>query len=145
MQFPIFFSFQVHIIMASKPAMRPFQRLTPRATSCFAGNTFRRSLTTSQCPLHQARAQMKPALSRSNLQCCFRRSYADKISPTTKRKGRRVLRWTWRLAYLSAIGGIVYMGYGIYQLRTPPEQLEADPTKKTLVILGMVPNSRPLY
>lgn len=28
------------------------------------------------------------------------------------------------------------MGYQIYQLRTPEEQIEADPTKKTLVILG---------
>ena len=29
------------------------------------------------------------------------------------------------------------MGYQIYQLRTPEEQVEADPTKKTLVILGI--------
>ncbi len=29
------------------------------------------------------------------------------------------------------------MGYTIYLLRTPQEQLEADPNKKTLVILGM--------
>lgn len=39
--------------------------------------------------------------------------------------------------YLGAIGGLGYMGYTIYLLRTPQEQLEADPTKKTLVILGM--------
>ncbi|KAL6721723.1 NADH:ubiquinone oxidoreductase [Lecanora helva] len=38
--------------------------------------------------------------------------------------------------YLSAIGGLVYMGYGIYLLRTPQEQLQPDPTKKNLVILG---------
>ena len=31
----------------------------------------------------------------------------------------------------------MYMGYQIYQLRTPEEQIEADPNKKTLVILGM--------
>lgn len=29
------------------------------------------------------------------------------------------------------------MGYTIYLLRTPQEQVEADPNKKTLVILGM--------
>jgi len=29
------------------------------------------------------------------------------------------------------------MGYTIYLLRTPQEQLEADPGKKTLVVLGM--------
>lgn len=40
--------------------------------------------------------------------------------------------------YLGAIGGLGYMGYTIYLLRTPHEQLEADPTKKTLVILGML-------
>ncbi len=29
------------------------------------------------------------------------------------------------------------MGYQIYQLRTPEEQIEADPNKKTLVVLGI--------
>ena len=31
------------------------------------------------------------------------------------------------------------MGYGIYLLRTPQEQVEADPNKKTLVVLGGLP------
>ena len=38
---------------------------------------------------------------------------------------------------MGAIGSIGYLGYTIYLLRSPSEQLEADPTKKNLVILGM--------
>lgn len=37
---------------------------------------------------------------------------------------------------MSAIGGAAYLGYIIYALRTPPEQFQPDPNKKTLVILG---------
>lgn len=33
--------------------------------------------------------------------------------------------------------GLGYLGYDIYSHRNPPEQREPDPTKKTLVILGM--------
>ena len=69
----------------------------------------------------------------------FRRGYADEAAPVsqTPKKARfRTLRWGWRLGYLSAIAGIVYMGYGVYQDRHPEDQVEPDPTKKTLVILG---------
>lgn len=47
-----------------------------------------------------------------------------------------MFRWTWRLAYLSVLGGIGYVGYVIYQDRHPDPQKEADPNKKTLVVLG---------
>jgi NADH:ubiquinone reductase (non-electrogenic) len=40
------------------------------------------------------------------------------------------------LTYLSLLGGLGYVGYGIYINRNPVEQAEADPTKKTLVVLG---------
>jgi NADH:ubiquinone reductase (non-electrogenic) len=46
------------------------------------------------------------------------------------------LRWLWRLSYLSLLGGVGYIGYTIYLDRHPEPQIEADPTKKTLVILG---------
>jgi NADH:ubiquinone reductase (non-electrogenic) len=53
-------------------------------------------------------------------------------------KGRfRTLRWVWRLTYLSVIGGVVYLGYGVYELRHPDEQPIPDPNKQNLVILGM--------
>lgn len=47
-----------------------------------------------------------------------------------------MLRLLWRLTYLSALGGLGYIGYGIYESRMPPEQAEPDPNKKTLVVLG---------
>lgn len=127
--------------MASKRTMKPLQRLAYCKTApSFTATAARRTIYTSHDPatLHQACAQIKPTLSRPILQHSFRRSYADAVAPKTKTRGKKFLRWTWRLTYLSAIGGIVYMGYGIYLLRTPQEQLEADPTKKTLVILGIV-------
>lgn len=67
-----------------------------------------------------------------------RRGYAD-LKPTvegTKRKGWRVLRWTWRITYLSLIGGLAYGSYGIYVNRHPIDQQAPDPNKKTLVVLG---------
>ncbi len=69
-----------------------------------------------------------------------RRGYASEATPAEPPKPKkprfRKLRWTWRLGYLSAIAGIVYMGYGVYQDRHPEDQVEPDPTKKTLVVLG---------
>jgi len=53
-----------------------------------------------------------------------------------KKRSWGFLKWTWRLTYISAIAGTIYMGYGIYQGRTPNEQFEPDPSKKTLVVLG---------
>ncbi|EOO02766.1 putative external nadh-ubiquinone oxidoreductase mitochondrial precursor protein [Phaeoacremonium minimum UCRPA7] len=38
--------------------------------------------------------------------------------------------------YLSVLGGIAWVGYGVYQDRHPLPQSDPDPTKKTLVILG---------
>lgn len=73
----------------------------------------------------------------------FRRGYADGAAPVfpppPPRKSRfRTLRWAWRLGYLSAIAGVVYIGYGVYQDRHPEPQVEPDPNKKTLVILGKI-------
>ncbi len=72
-----------------------------------------------------------------------RRGYAEQMmAPETKQKVKRrswsVLRWTWRATYLSVLLGLGYVGYGIYESRNPVEQAEPDPTKKTLVILGML-------
>ncbi|KAB5558716.1 hypothetical protein GE09DRAFT_1120447 [Coniochaeta sp. 2T2.1] len=71
----------------------------------------------------------------------FRRQYSDApsatLSPAPPKKRRfRVLRWTWRLTYLSLLGSLGYLGYLVYEDRNPQEQVEADPNKKTLVILG---------
>lgn len=129
--------------MAAKTAMRSFLRpAIPKFTLSVCATT-RRSLTTPPrhiCQQHP-RALIQPTLSRSGLSRPFRRSYAATVSPPTKRRGRGFFRWTWRIMYLSAIGGLGYLAYTIYLLRTPPEQLEADPSKKTLVILGQSSSS----
>lgn len=87
--------------------------------------------------LQSSRPIIRPLFSRQPTQQLARRSYADAISPVTKRRGRGFFRWTWRLSYVSAIGGLGWLGYSIWQLRTPREQVDPDPSKKTLVILGM--------
>lgn len=70
----------------------------------------------------------------------FRRSYADAIKPETKvkakRSGFRTLKWIWRATYLSALGSLGYVMYGIYETKNPPDQQAPDPSKKTLVVLG---------
>jgi hypothetical protein len=60
--------------------------------------------------------------------------------PPKKKRGTllSVALWTWRLTYLSAIAGVTYVGYGIYLTRHPSDQKPPDPSKKTLVVLGML-------
>ncbi|MCJ1338875.1 NADH:ubiquinone oxidoreductase [Bachmanniomyces sp. S44760] len=120
--------------MATKLALRlPRSSNTP--IQAFVNATNRRTLSTAPfCKVRPyARDTTKSAFSKPAFQSAFRRSYAEQIS---KRRGRGFFRWTWRLTYLSALGGIGWLSYTIYSLRTPQEQAEPDPSKKTLVILG---------
>ena len=66
----------------------------------------------------------------------LRRSYVDAASPKPKKKRGGFLRWTWRVTWVSALGGLGYVGWIIYTDRQPMEQVIPDPSKKTLVILG---------
>ncbi|KAK3368133.1 pyridine nucleotide-disulfide oxidoreductase-domain-containing protein [Podospora didyma] len=80
----------------------------------------------------------RPALA-SRQAIVARRGYADAatpLAPKPKQRRFRAWRWGWRLTYLSSIAGVAWVGYGIYQDRHPDEQIEPDPSKKTLVILG---------
>ncbi|KAL9118254.1 MAG: hypothetical protein Q9187_005204 [Circinaria calcarea] len=122
--------------MAAKLVARlPIASARASPTFCpTARRTFTTSLQSSLVP--RPRPIPKSTFSRSTLQQTFRRSYAHQISPVTKRRGRGFFKWTWRLTYLSAIAGTAWLGYNIYILRTPQEQFEPDPSKKTLVILG---------
>ena len=102
-----------------------------------------RSFTCLSIPGSSAhlRGRKENTLPRPIFQHSFRRAYADaptaQLSPTPKPKKRfRFLRWTWRITYLSAIGGVAYLSYLVYDLKNPSEQFEPDPSKKTLVILG---------
>jgi NADH:ubiquinone reductase (non-electrogenic) len=54
-----------------------------------------------------------------------------------KPKRFRFFRFIWRATWVSAIGGTAYLAYGVWELRHPEEQLEPDPSKKNLVILGI--------
>jgi NADH:ubiquinone reductase (non-electrogenic) len=69
-----------------------------------------------------------------------KRGYADQapVVPAKEPKKKRagVLRWAWRLTYVSAIASLGWSAYGIYQNRNPIDQQEPDPSKKTLVVLG---------
>ncbi|KAK9235071.1 hypothetical protein V1525DRAFT_411088 [Lipomyces kononenkoae] len=75
------------------------------------------------------------------------RSYAtetEPVAPTSSttppppKKGRLALagKYLWRLTYGSALIGLGYLAYGIYEDRHPVDQRPSDPSKKTLVILG---------
>lgn len=117
---------------------RPIFTACSKTASVFSAPA-RRTFANAQKPdkLRSSCVAARPSSRRPELQYSFRRSYADAVSPTTSRRGRGFLRWTWRLTYLSFIGGAAYLFYNIYTIRTPHEQFAPDPAKKTLVILGM--------
>ncbi|CCC08390.1 unnamed protein product [Sordaria macrospora k-hell] len=56
--------------------------------------------------------------------------------PPKERRRFRKLRWLWRAPLLASLAGIAYVGWGIYEERNPGPQVEPDPSKKTLVVLG---------
>lgn len=72
-----------------------------------------------------------------------RRTYAAAATPTSpspapKPKRRfGLFKWLYRLTLLSILGGVGALGYSVYTLRHPAEQSPPDPSKKTLVILGV--------
>ncbi|KAL8817629.1 MAG: hypothetical protein Q9223_003581 [Gallowayella weberi] len=121
-----------------RSVMKPFvfPKSLPSVSACVRSS--QRSLLTAHrpCPQHHTRPALTSPFLPARRQQPFRRSYADSPSTLTKRRGRGFLRWTWRLTYLLALGGIGYFSYTIYLLRTPDEQFNPDPSKKTLVILG---------
>ncbi|KAI9742092.1 MAG: NADH:ubiquinone oxidoreductase [Cirrosporium novae-zelandiae] len=128
--------------MAARSTTRiPSLRPQPTFSSTISARRFfvssSRSIVRSNAGLPIRRAPS--ALPRAQPQQSLCRSYADSaaLKPTPKPKKRfRTLRWMWRLTYISALGGIAYAGYGVYLSRHPVHQLDPDPSKKTLVILG---------
>ncbi|TGZ80525.1 FAD/NAD(P)-binding domain-containing protein [Ascodesmis nigricans] len=83
------------------------------------------------------RQALRPSPERAAIQASFRRCYAT-TKPTVKppKKKFRFLRFLWRTTYLTALGGAGWLAWGIYETVHPVEQVEPDPAKKTLVILG---------
>ena len=124
--------------MASGAVVRPLASIS---AAIGLKQVAKRSFTTAHQPLHQLRStRFAVQIPKQRLRQSFRRGYADGpavSAPVKKRRTWAFLRWTWRLTYLSAIGGFVYVGYGIYVNRNPADQHDPDPKKKTLVVLGM--------
>jgi NADH:ubiquinone reductase (non-electrogenic) len=105
----------------------------------------RRSYATSRPSLiaNRARWTPRPVSHQIALRQSIRRQSTDTINPEVKAKakkgGFRMLRWAWRLTYISAIAGVAYGSYGIWEMRNPHDQPPPDPSKKTLVVLGAYP------
>lgn len=95
-------------------------------------------MLTTPRPLVASQSAILRIAQKSLLQHQFRRTYAD-VAPVVVKKPRRFrpLKNLWRATWISAIAGVIYLGYGVYDLRHPEDQFEPDPTKKNLVILGI--------
>ena len=96
-------------------------------------------LSTSSAPMNSVYRQQNLQIRQFSVYSA-QRLFGSKNSGTQSqvkpRKRFRFLRWTFRLAYSAMLLGIGYVGYTIYLSRSPAEQLEPDPNKKTLVVLG---------
>ncbi|CAK7240117.1 MAG: NADH:ubiquinone oxidoreductase [Sporothrix thermara] len=103
-----------------------------------ASSLLRSTRTAATAVARRSAGAAKPnaALSRQ-----FARQYASEAPGAEEvvRKSSRLrttFRWLWRLTYISVLGGVIYIGYEVYQDRHPEPQVPRDPSKKTLVILG---------
>lgn len=142
--------------MASKMAMRitsPQCRL-PSTVKTMSSLAARRSVSSvTSRSIAFARTSKPQQLSAAALHQSFRRTYATVppppvptgpagpdgqvgVPPPAPKRRFRVLRWLWRITYLSLLGGAGYIAYIIYDGKHPNEQFDPDPSKKTLVILG---------
>lgn len=119
----------------------------------------RRSLTTRsqfsflRVPKQQQQSLQRQRQQRLPLQRTSFRSYADDSSspsssssssssssapPPKPKKRFRFLRWSWRLTWLTGVGLTGVLAYSIFGWRHPVDQVVPDPSKKTLVVLGML-------
>ncbi|KAF2686877.1 FAD/NAD(P)-binding domain-containing protein [Lentithecium fluviatile CBS 122367] len=116
------------------PSMRPLASGSVLAQLQLAG---RRSYATSRPSLIANRAQWAPRpVSHQIALRQFIRRQSTEAPKQAPKKRFRFLRWTWRLTYISAIAGVAYAGYGVWEMRNPGDQPPPDPSKKTLVVLG---------
>ncbi|KAJ4305805.1 NADH:ubiquinone oxidoreductase [Kalmusia sp. IMI 367209] len=117
----------------------PMRQFAARSVLAQLQQAGRRSYATARPSLiaNRARWTPRPVSHQIALRQTIRQQSTEATKPAIKPKKRfSFLRWTWRLSYLSAIAGAVYVGYGIWEMRNPEDQPPPDPTKKTLVVLG---------
>lgn len=136
--------------MPQASAMRPVLASVSAAFGArqlLAKRTFATSTSQKQCLVSRAQA-VRSQISGQQLRSSFKRSYADAVRPQApvkaKKSGFRKLRWLWRATYLSAIGGLAWVAYGIIETKNPADQPAPDPSKKTLVVLGSSFSSMPM-
>ena len=115
------------------PNMRPLATANVLSQVSQAG---RRAYTTQRPSLIATRAQWTPRPTQYQIALRQSARRASTEVPKPKPKRFRFLRWTWRLTQLSAVAGLGWVGYGIYESRNPADQPPPDPSKKTLVVLG---------
>lgn len=93
-----------------------------------------RSLTSSTTSRQILSSRIRPVARQ------FQRQYSDLPPPPPKKRSwgwvGTSVKWTWRLTYLSVLGGLAYIAYDVYDDRHPADQVAPDPSKKTLVVLG---------
>ncbi|MCJ1314001.1 NADH:ubiquinone oxidoreductase [Agyrium rufum] len=120
---------------ASQSLMRA--TATPKIIAPISRRTYISSRSArSTLSLAAPRPSTNVALRNASLRQSFRRSYADAAPIKQIKKRAGIFRWIWRLTYISILGGTGYMAYTIYDSTNPGEQINPDPSKKTLVVLG---------
>lgn len=124
--------------MASSATMRPLGFASARAALPRASARAFSSRATAL----SARPRALPRTSYNNVitrQTARRWETTDTKIPMPKKKPsgfRTFLKWTWRITYVSVLGGVAYGFYGLHVLKHPNDQEAPDPSKKTLVVLG---------
>ncbi|KAL2760892.1 hypothetical protein ACRALDRAFT_1026089 [Sodiomyces alcalophilus JCM 7366] len=109
----------------------------PRASIATSALAHRAFTTSRQTASLRARPNAASIARPSALARQFQRAYADAAAQKRKPgKIRTTFKWLWRLTYLSALGAMGAVVYAVYQDRNPQPQVQPDPTKKTLVVLG---------
>ncbi|KAI5816349.1 hypothetical protein BZA77DRAFT_247082 [Pyronema omphalodes] len=80
------------------------------------------------------RQALRPSPERAAIQRAY--STAPSPLPSPPKKKFRFIRTAWSVTKWTALLGTAYLAYSIYETRYPQEQIDPDPSKKTLVVLG---------
>jgi len=118
---------------------RPFMAMAAAKPIAFASANIAAKSFSTASRASTLRTATRPGVApkiNASARLAFRRAYADQAPKPKPGAIRRTFRWVWRLSYLSVGGLLGYTTWVIYQDRHPQPQYEADPSKKTLVILG---------